>query len=83
MSYFLYNPRPFFEFAKEIWPGLFHPSPCHRFIHMVEKQGKLLRHVPAPVPPKPSGCSDPAILPLVDLLSDSHQLRPQELHPEH
>ena len=43
LKYFLDDPRPFFSFAKEIWPGLFQPSPCHRFIREIEKQGKLLR----------------------------------------
>ncbi|XP_018604765.2 NAD-dependent protein deacetylase sirtuin-1 isoform X2 [Scleropages formosus] len=30
--------------AGEIYPGQFQPSPCHRFISMLDKQGKLLRN---------------------------------------
>lgn len=29
---------------QEIYPGQFQPSPCHRFISMLDKQGKLLRN---------------------------------------
>ena len=38
------DPRPFFKFAKEIYPGQFTPSPCHRFISCLERAGKLLRN---------------------------------------
>nr|QKG31872.1 NAD-dependent deacetylase sirtuin-1 [Sparus aurata] len=44
IDYFRRDPRPFFKFAKEIYPGQFQPSPCHRFISMLDKQGKLLRN---------------------------------------
>jgi NAD-dependent deacetylase sirtuin 1 len=44
ISYFRKDPRPFFKFAKEIYPGQFRPSPCHRFIRCLEKHGRLLRH---------------------------------------
>uniref|UniRef100_T1HBF6 protein acetyllysine N-acetyltransferase n=1 Tax=Rhodnius prolixus TaxID=13249 RepID=T1HBF6_RHOPR len=44
ITYFRQDPRPFFKFAKEIYPGQFKPSPCHRFIKMLEKQKKLLRN---------------------------------------
>ncbi|KAM6997144.1 NAD-dependent protein deacetylase sirtuin-1 isoform 2-T2 [Tautogolabrus adspersus] len=44
IEYFRQDPRPFFKFAKEIYPGQFQPSPCHRFISMLDKQGKLLRN---------------------------------------
>lgn len=29
---------------QEIYPGQFEPSPCHRFISMLDKQKKLLRN---------------------------------------
>lgn len=29
---------------QEIYPGQFEPSPCHRFISMLDKQRKLLRN---------------------------------------
>nr|XP_033797549.1 NAD-dependent protein deacetylase sirtuin-1 isoform X2 [Geotrypetes seraphini] len=44
IEYFRKDPRPFFKFAKEIYPGQFHPSLCHRFIAMLDKEGKLLRN---------------------------------------
>ncbi|XP_047458114.1 NAD-dependent protein deacetylase sirtuin-1 [Mugil cephalus] len=44
IEYFRRDPRPFFKFAKEIYPGQFQPSPCHRFISMLDKQEKLLRN---------------------------------------
>ncbi|XP_016343380.1 NAD-dependent protein deacetylase sirtuin-1-like [Sinocyclocheilus anshuiensis] len=44
IDYFRRDPRPFFKFAKEIYPGQFQPSPCHRFISMLDKKGRLLRN---------------------------------------
>ncbi|CAB0045260.1 unnamed protein product [Trichogramma brassicae] len=44
INYFLEDPRPFYKFAKEIYPGQFKPSPCHKFIKMLETQKKLLRN---------------------------------------
>jgi NAD-dependent deacetylase sirtuin 1 len=37
IQYFSQDPRPFFKFAREIYPGQFKPSPCHRY----EKCGEL------------------------------------------
>ncbi|KAL7878198.1 hypothetical protein SRHO_G00048410 [Serrasalmus rhombeus] len=44
IDYFRRDPRPFFKFAKEIYPGQFEPSLCHRFIAMLDKKEKLLRN---------------------------------------
>merc|ERR1719189_2620094 len=44
IQYFKKDPRPFFKFAREIYPGQFQPSPCHKFIRCVESNGKLLRN---------------------------------------
>ena len=44
IHYFRKNPRPFFKFAREIYPGQFQPSPCHRFIKSIENHGTLLRN---------------------------------------
>ncbi|CAG0916455.1 unnamed protein product [Notodromas monacha] len=44
INYFDRDPRPFFKFAREIFPGQFEPSPAHQFIKLVEKHGKLLRN---------------------------------------
>ncbi|XP_069836497.1 NAD-dependent protein deacetylase sirtuin-1 [Dendropsophus ebraccatus] len=44
IEYFRKDPRPFFKFAKEIFPGQFQPSLCHKFINMLDKEGKLLRN---------------------------------------
>ena len=44
LDFFRRDPRPFFRFAKEIYPGNYTPSPSHRFIAELEKRGKLLRN---------------------------------------
>ncbi|XP_026285615.1 NAD-dependent protein deacetylase sirtuin-1 [Frankliniella occidentalis] len=44
INYFSQDPRPFFKFAREIYPGQFKPSLCHRFIKKIEDHGKLLRN---------------------------------------
>lgn len=44
ISYFSQDPRPFYKFARDIYPGKFQPSPCHRFIKLLEKHKKLLRN---------------------------------------
>ncbi|XP_030628501.1 NAD-dependent protein deacetylase sirtuin-1 [Chanos chanos] len=44
IEYFKRDPRPFFKFAKEIYPGQFQPSLCHKFISALDKEGKLLRN---------------------------------------
>lgn len=44
INYFQQDPRPFFRFARDIYPGKFKPSPCHRFIKLLEKHEKLLRN---------------------------------------
>lgn len=31
IQYFSQDPRPFYKFAKDIYPGNFQPSPCHRY----------------------------------------------------
>jgi len=47
MRFFKRNQKPFFDFAKEIYPGKFAPAPSHHFIRVLEEQGKLLRSVAA------------------------------------
>lgn len=42
--YFEHDPRPFFKFAREIYPGQFKPSLSHMFIKKLEDHGKLLRN---------------------------------------
>lgn len=44
INYFSRDPRPFYKFAREIYPGQFTPSPCHRFIKLLETKQKLLRN---------------------------------------
>lgn len=44
INYFRLDPRPFFKFAKEIYPGRFEPSPSHKFIRQLELNRKLLRN---------------------------------------
>jgi len=38
------DPQPFFEFAREIYPGNHKPSPTHYFIKELDRRGKLLRN---------------------------------------
>jgi NAD-dependent SIR2 family protein deacetylase len=43
--YFRRNPKPFFTFARELWPsGQFRPTPSHYFIRVLAEQGLLLRN---------------------------------------
>ncbi len=42
IHYFRKDPRPFFKFAKEIYPGQFQPSPCHKFIKCIGKSYQSL-----------------------------------------
>lgn len=44
LDFFSKNPKPFFELAKELYPGSFKPTPCHYFIKLLEEKGLLLRH---------------------------------------
>lgn len=44
ICYFQHNPKPFFKFAKEIYPGQFKPSLSHLFIKKIEDNRKLLRN---------------------------------------
>ncbi|UYV66947.1 SIRT1 [Cordylochernes scorpioides] len=44
IHYFHRDPRPFFKFAREIYPGQFKPSLSHKFIKLLEDKGKLLRN---------------------------------------
>ncbi|KAK9704263.1 Sir2 family [Popillia japonica] len=44
LSFFHENPRPFFELAKELYPGSFKPTICHYFVKLLNDKGMLLRH---------------------------------------
>jgi NAD+-dependent protein deacetylase sirtuin 1 len=44
IKFFCQDPRPFFKFAREIFPGQFKPSPSHRFIKKLEERNVLLRN---------------------------------------
>ncbi|KAE9406280.1 DHS-like NAD/FAD-binding domain-containing protein [Gymnopus androsaceus JB14] len=44
INYFRENPSVFYSFASQIYPSNFVPSPCHRFIKLVEDKGQLLRN---------------------------------------
>jgi len=44
IQYFKRNQGPFFKFAKEIYPGQFTPSLCHRFISFLDQTGRLLKN---------------------------------------
>lgn len=44
IEYFRENPAIFYSFASHIYPSRFSPSPCHRFIKLLEDKDKLLRN---------------------------------------
>ncbi|KAL7413577.1 DHS-like NAD/FAD-binding domain-containing protein [Mrakia frigida] len=44
IAYFRENPKVFYSFASQIYPSNFVPSPCHRWIKLLEDKGKLLRN---------------------------------------
>ncbi|GJE91264.1 SIR2-domain-containing protein [Phanerochaete sordida] len=44
IHYFREKPAVFYSFASQIYPSNFIPSPCHRFIKLIEDKGKLLRN---------------------------------------
>jgi len=48
IEYFRENPKPFYEFAKELLPpsedGGYQPTPCHRFIKKLADKKLLVRH---------------------------------------
>ncbi|KAF9219745.1 SIR2-domain-containing protein [Gyrodon lividus] len=44
IHYFKENPTVFYSFASQIYPSNFIPSPCHRFIKLLEDKDKLLRN---------------------------------------
>ena len=48
IEFFRENPKPFYEFAKELLPpadgGGYQPTPCHKFIKKLSDKGLLLRH---------------------------------------
>lgn len=44
LDFFEENPKPFFELAKELYPGCFKPTLSHYFIRLLHEKGLLLRH---------------------------------------
>ncbi|RDB15806.1 NAD-dependent protein deacetylase hst1 [Hypsizygus marmoreus] len=44
ITYFRENPAVFYSFASQIYPSNFIPSPCHRFIKLIEEKNQLLRN---------------------------------------
>ncbi|RWS28062.1 NAD-dependent protein deacetylase sirtuin-2-like protein [Leptotrombidium deliense] len=43
INFFKENPTPFFQLAKELFPGKFNPTPSHYFLKLLEDKGMLLR----------------------------------------
>ncbi|XP_067136469.1 NAD-dependent protein deacetylase sirtuin-2 isoform X1 [Centruroides vittatus] len=41
--FFRENPQPFFQLAKELYPGKFKPTPSHYFLKLLHDKGLLLR----------------------------------------
>lgn len=44
IEYFRKNPKPFYQFAKALYPGQFKPTIGHQFIKCIEEHNKLLRN---------------------------------------
>jgi NAD-dependent deacetylase sirtuin 2 len=44
IDYFVHHPEPFFELAKEFLQDNYRPTPAHRFIRILEEEGKLIRN---------------------------------------
>ena len=44
IHYFRENPEPFFQLAKEMYPGKWKPTTTHYFVKLLEQKGLLLRH---------------------------------------
>jgi NAD+-dependent protein deacetylase sirtuin 2 len=44
ISYFKRKPEPFFELSRELFPGLFKPTPSHHFIKLLQTKQMLLRN---------------------------------------
>lgn len=44
INYFKEHPEVFYSFASQIYPSNFIPSPCHRFIKLLEDRAVLLRN---------------------------------------
>jgi NAD-dependent SIR2 family protein deacetylase len=40
---FIHDPRPFYRFAKNLYPSTITPSPCHHFLSWLDDNKKLLR----------------------------------------
>lgn len=43
LSFFLDNPRPFFAWAKDMYPGNFRPNVIHYFLRLLHDRGLLRR----------------------------------------
>ncbi|GAX78526.1 hypothetical protein CEUSTIGMA_g5966.t1 [Chlamydomonas eustigma] len=43
IGFFKANPKPFFQLAKELFPGQYTPTPTHHFIRLLHQKGLLLR----------------------------------------
>ncbi|KAM9080278.1 NAD-dependent protein deacetylase sirtuin-3, mitochondrial isoform 3-T5 [Megaptera novaeangliae] len=43
LSFFFRDPKPFFTFAKELYPGNYRPNATHYFLRLLHDKGLLLR----------------------------------------
>jgi len=43
IDYFRQDPKPFYELAKGLYPGQFHPTKAHYFVRLLHEHGLLLR----------------------------------------
>ncbi|XP_005200990.1 NAD-dependent protein deacetylase sirtuin-3, mitochondrial isoform X2 [Bos indicus] len=43
LSFFFHDPKPFFTFAKKLYPGNYRPNATHYFLRLLHEKGLLLR----------------------------------------
>ncbi|XP_072826806.1 NAD-dependent protein deacetylase sirtuin-3, mitochondrial isoform X1 [Vicugna pacos] len=43
LAFFFQDPKPFFTFAKELYPGNYRPNATHYFLRLLHEKGLLLR----------------------------------------
>ncbi|XP_065070886.1 NAD-dependent protein deacetylase sirtuin-3-like isoform X2 [Rhopilema esculentum] len=43
INFFSYNPKPFFQLAKELYPGKYKPNLVHYFVRMLHEKNSLMK----------------------------------------
>lgn len=76
IDFFKENPDPFFDLARELWPGKFKPTLCHQFIKILWDKGLLLRHFTQNIDmlEREAGLTDEALVEAHGTFSKAHCL---------